>query len=234
LDGHIQVVHPLPGEDYSQEASCIEKWTFAIPNDFPASTLPLPEELKSDQSWLHAQDDSIKPLRRYVRDSSAPRIGEGLVILAHHDRGKLVYRRWNEQYEEDRYYDDPILSADFNRNYGNGSAAILLVCDAGAVRTEDLDIVTRLPVFGVDTVVVSPFSLGADYGRAFAIGFAEAVRRARAAGRSASITELFALAASTATELLQLKKSRNYKGMDLELIIAGNHTLELCTSKKSE
>ncbi len=219
--GRLHVVHPLPhGESYGpKRPPCVENWSYAIPTGLGGSDLPT--EIQADAGWLHPVDATIDALRNFFGrpPQESP---EGLVLLSHHSTG-AVWHRENA---------DRLLIGELNHKFADGSIGVLLSCDVAAAREREMVLTRRLSTFGVDSLILSPFSLRATYGRAFSIGFAEAVQEARAAGNPATLVQLFDAAAIKARQRLKTAtRPRDYGGMDLELILAGDHAQTLCVEE---
>ena len=118
------------------------------------------------------------------------------------------------------------------RPFADGSVAVLLSCGTAAARESEMLLTRRLAHQGMDSLILSPFSLSARYGRAFSLGFAEAIQEARAARRPDSILQLFDAATEKAVGRLSQERERNYAGMDLELIVAGDHSQTVCVQEE--
>lgn len=218
LPGPVEVVFPLPNEDYTASATCVDSWTVAIPS---ALLSELDNELRftrPQSDRIRYLDDSIESLREYLADSSKPQ-SEGLLVLAHHSRGRLYYG----------HGDDPVLASQMTRQYGPGSVVVLVTCTAGGPTNAELRIMNELNRAGVQTFILSPFELPAYFGAAFAIGFAEALQSAEQEGRTSSISQLFQQASSRARILVKEHQGVDIGEMDLELLIAGNHSVRLCS-----
>lgn len=216
----IEVVFPLPLEDYRDQPACIRHWTLAIPTDMdgPSSGIPRKDLQAADDWWLHGRGDSLNELRRYLSDSSTME-GEGLVLLAHHSGGRIYYRHDDRRLQ---YYD-------ITRRFGPGSAAVLAICSAGGIREADMKLLRRLNRLGIQSFIMSPFEIHADYGQALAVEFASAVRRAKQSGGGQSIAEI--LEDAKRRTVSRLVDKGDFSGMGLEMIIAGNHTLTLCSTQ---
>jgi len=219
--GTLHVVHPLPhGENYDIRPPCVDTWTVAIPPKLGGNELP--DSLRQDSLWLHPLDGTLESLRKYFLGAPPPK-PEGLVLLSHHRSGQLWYKDG----------DEPILTSQINHVFPAGSVAVLLSCDTAAARESEMVLTRRLSTYGVDSLILSPFSLRATYGRAFSIGFTEAVQEARAAGRPDTLLQLFdAASTKAATRLKAAVRPRDYRGMELELIVAGDHSQTLCVENK--
>lgn len=219
LEKPIEVVLPLATEDYG-ESGCLKHWSLAVSDTLEGGEpVPVPEELKDPGQWL---GESLEGLRGYLADTASAG-GEGLVLAAHHDGGRLRYRQ----------NDFPLQTHEVRRDYGKGTAAaVLAMCRAGGVAPVEHFFIARLNRFGLDAAILSPFSLDALYGKTFAIEFSRAVRQQR--GQTPTLRELFHIAASATRSSLAGHADPRVRGpvgdMHLELILVGNPEIRLCAN----
>jgi len=227
LRAPIRTVVPLPREDYSMPSRCIAGIAVAVPRQLEGASVPVPSRWDGEASWLNRDDDTHAPLRRFLNaELAAPqpvrpvfRIGEALILAAHHGRGEIHYRAAETP---------PIMAETIGKRFGPGSMAFLGVCQAAGFGAIDRQLADQLNQLGVDTIVMSPFTLDANYGKALAIAFAEAVVAARSAGRSPDVETLLAEAVDSAPTLLEPEFTKRHESMQHELLIGGDYELRLC------
>jgi hypothetical protein len=83
---------------------------------------------------------------------------------------------------------------------------------------------------GIDAMIVSPFTVNADYGAQFVVEFANTLRRRMNAGeQEVSLLDLFRTSADNAA-----KKLSQFPEMDLEFILLGDHNVRLCGKTSSD
>lgn len=230
LSNPIYTVAPLPLENYTREAACIRDWTFAIPTrmDGPSMDTPRIDALTTARGWIHRESDSLTLLESYLLPEADAQLPgrEGFVLLAHHSGGRIYYT--SEQSSQER-----LLAHTITRDFGGDGLAVLAVCNGGAIAPSDSQLVRRLNSFGINTVVVSPFQLNADYGQALAVGFAAAVQSANRTGEARTVIDLFDAAVSHAARSIQDSFGQDIHEMRFELVVAGNHLLRTCSADET-
>ncbi|GJL54649.1 MAG: hypothetical protein NPIRA02_17810 [Nitrospirales bacterium] len=216
----LQVILPLPKEDYG-ESGCLNKWSVAISDKLDGAVVKLPDEIKQQKNWL---GESFEKLRDYLTNQDQKAQQEGLVVVSHHNAGRLYYNK--NDYE--------LQVNELTREYGEATAALLVMCESAGVNRVDRLLYEKLNSFGLDAAILSPFSLDANYGKAFAIEFTRLVNKALAQGKDYALLNLFNQAISaTATAMknhTDLKVKGSVGDMGLELIFVGNPNLRLCAS----
>jgi hypothetical protein len=213
----LNLVLPMPIEGFA-ETGCLGRWAVAVSDELEGSQVKVPDDVRDGEGWL---GPSFESLRSYLREPRSAD-GEGVVLLAHHAGGRLRYRQT----------DFPLQAQEVKKAYGQPSAAVLAICGAGGANRVDSLLVRRLNEFGLDAAILSPFSLDANYGKVFAIEFSRIVRRARAAKRPASLSELFEETRAAAAASMETHSDPKVKGsvgdMGLELVLVGQPSLRLC------
>lgn len=213
----IRVVSPLPIEDYG-ETGCLQNWSVAVSDELEGAEIRVPDDIKSSSFWLGG---TFRKLRDFFQTKERAD-GEGFVLVAHHDRGRLWYKK----------NDFPLQTHEMSVEYGQATAAVLAMCKAGSVSSADSFLVRRLNKFGLDAAILSPFSLDANYGKAFAIEFSRLVRKARSQHRAASLGDLLQEALAATAPSMRNHPDPKVRGsvgdMGLELVLVGNPHIRLC------
>jgi hypothetical protein len=223
LSKPITVVQPLPRERYFSGKTCIDPWTFAIPEELSGvkGSINFPQAgTGTSQGWREQLVRTLAALKDYLGETQAaarPTKGEGFLLLAHHDEGNLYFVK-----PEDR-----IIRENVKRDFAPGSIAILSACSLGSPQGDNRAILEKLNRNGVDALIVSPFPIRADYGKQLSLEFASVIRDQRAARNTPTLAELFDEAAKRTMQYFQ-REAVKFDEMALEFLIAGDHSLRLC------
>jgi hypothetical protein len=158
------VVQPLPRELYAHDETCVEPWTFGIPTKLDKVDDAYLADVKADPSvgsWLRNVGELVAYFGEEGRKTGKP--GEGLVLLAHHERGDLWFT--------DRA--SPARPQHIDRHYPRGSVAVLAACTTAGVEHDNRIILADLNDLGIDAMIASPFAVRATYGTRLAVEFSK-------------------------------------------------------------
>ena len=225
----LRVLHPLPlTYRFSKETSCIDAWSFALPEELDGLAIvpDLRKQLKELQveerpAWLKRWIRRLPDLLNYFRSEASEEgteRGEGLLLLSHHNEGNLWFKRTAQ----------PVSVIDMERKYSDGSVAILAACST-SLAGRSLPLIHELNYVGMDAFVMSPFPVRADYGARLALDFSDAIREARTAGTTPTISELFDAAADKTGEYFANRNRPDVGDMRLEFLVVGDYQLKLCS-----
>lgn len=230
LENPITVVQHLPRERYMSDTGkkhCIDPWTFGIPDELQGITDMMGIENFVQQpkvTWWERKNnvgDLIEHINIIRKEKD---VGEGLLLLAHHNKGVLWYESKHNIF----------IPEDISRAFNPGSVAILAACSAAGITSESRKILEDLNVYNeIDTIILSPFQVRGSYGSRFAYDFANTIINARNENRAKSITELFWEASKNTSNYFINQDKEAYKYMNemaLEFVILGDHNLRLCTN----
>jgi len=208
------------------DAACISAWHVARPRELQgvsgeardlladAAARPLGDgmELLAD----HAS------LARYFNDTSAPadaRGGEGLIVLAHHNKGYLKF--------SDKDRPPARIPREFiSRSFPPGSVAILAACSTSGESPETRALVEQLERRGIETMILSPFAVDAEFGTRLALEFERVVTEERARKSGATLLEVFDRTVQRVASAF--KNEAAFRDMALEFQLVGNADLRLC------
>jgi hypothetical protein len=160
-------------------------------------------------------------LARYLgsKEGFAKDSGDGLLVLAHHDRG---YLRFNDD-------DRPparIAHEYIVRNFQPGSAVILAACTTTGDTVETRAIVDRFIQQGIDALIVSPFAVDAEFGTRLALEVEKVVTDEHAKGSGSTLLQIFERASANVANIY--KSQAAVRDMALEFMLIGNLELRLC------
>ena len=146
--------------------------------------------------------------------------GEGIILLAHHADGNLWFGE-----------KDTLIQEDFQRKFRRGSIALISACAVGG-GSGDLayKLIETLNNRNIDTMIVSPFPVPADFGTALALNFVRSIDTARRANQTPTVTELFAAALSKTAEDIKENHGRNFNDIGLEFVFLGDPNIRLCAN----
>ena len=220
LEKRIVVVQPLPRERYPAGAHPVEAWIFSIPEQ-------LPELEPLCQDALHRLN--ISASQKFYRDISGFRDflktsppespdskPEGILLLAHQGGGNLWFTDMAQR----------IIREDIKHTFPPGSVAILSACSAAAAGGNNQAILEKLNNNGIDSMIISPFPVDANYGAMFAIYLFETLNEARANSKRLTMADLFNTAAKKTSAYFG-KRDLNFEEMSLEFLIAGDYRILL-------
>jgi hypothetical protein len=249
------IVQPLKRERYAQ--ACVDRWQLGIPSVIEPGTnnitLDRMPPRATRMTTLAQLSDFLSPpalsaveLARRAAAGAAgasaasapgptalPGRGEGLVVLAHQQAGKVWFtgggRSASIQTENDLH------------QFPVGSVAVLATCSAASPIDDNLTVMKRLNEMGIDAVVASPFPVevpwGIELARQFTYAASNAYRRPTAAAGSKrppmpTVSELLEQAIETSAAVLAQRSdlAAPVRASDkaLEFMVIGNHELRLC------
>ena len=145
--------------------------------------------------------------------------GDGLIVLAHHDRG---YLKFNDA-------DRPparVASDYIKREFSSGSVAVLAACTATGDLAATRAIVDQLAHQGVDALIVSPFAVDAEFGTRLALEFEKIVADESAKRSGATLLQVFERASIAVAAAYQNQGA--FRDMALEFMLIGNPEITLC------
>ncbi len=219
-------VQPLPRERFYGGKVCVDPWTLGVPVGLQGlTTQQVVEQLKN--FTLSSQPPSrfglartIETLGSQLNKSATAKASrsEGIVVLSHHSNGQLWFGDMLKSLD----------SGDIVREFAPGSVALLSACSMAGDGPFAHKLIHRLNTLNVDTMIVSPFPVNADFGTLLALNFIREVSDAYSNKQTPTIAELYLLAwKSTADQLFDLR-NRNFHEMGLEFVLLGDPNVRLC------
>jgi hypothetical protein len=122
---------------------------FGVPSDLDGANAYLQGVSFPTADWLQGPLARLDALATFLRGDDQPAsnaLPEGILLLAHHDGGKL----WFTAQDDDMVYYDDIA-----RVFPPGSIAVLAACSTSAGTAESRRLLNRLNLNGIDAVVSS-------------------------------------------------------------------------------
>jgi len=217
------VVQPLP-QVRQMTTNCVDAWNLARPKLLQGVGGEALKQLATTAGTILPESFHVLPdhpsLTKYLlgKDTIGPEHGEGLILLAHHDKG---YLRYNDTDRPAR-----IAKEYIERQFQPGSVAVIAACTTVGNADETSGIVNRLVSQKVDTLIVSPFAVDAQFGTHFALEFEKQVVAERARKRGTSIRTLFEQATANVTAAFEDQSL--HRDMALEFMLVGDADLRLC------
>jgi TRAP-type C4-dicarboxylate transport system substrate-binding protein len=218
------VIQPLPASR-RLSSDCIGPWNVARPKILQGVSGDARKLLATAASTPLPKDFQILPdhasLTGFLNSSGTATQGhgEGLILLAHHNQG---YLRFSDTDRPPSRIGHDYITRDFRP----GSVAMLAACTTVGNVDETSAIVNRLVSQGVDTLIVSPFAVDAEFGTRFALEFEKLVIAERASASGASMRTLFDRAANAVMAAYENQDLR--RDMALEFMLVGNPDVKLC------
>lgn len=218
------VIQPLAAPRAGR-ASCIDRWHIARPRDLQGVSGDARDLLRQAAEAPPASGitviDNHASLAEYLAtsDGAAQERGQGLLVLAHHDRGYLKFN------DEDRP-PSRIAREYIKRDFPPGSAAILAACTAAGDAAETRALIDQLAAQGVEALIVSPFAVDAEFGTRLALEFEAVVAEERAKRSGATLLRVFERASAKVASVY--KSQGALLDMALEFMVIGNPELTLC------
>jgi len=218
------VIQPLP-KARSTSTNCVDTWSLARPKILQGVGGEALKQLAATAATPAPKPFQVLPDHRslvsYFKSSGASDLerGEGLILLAHHDKGYLRYNNTDRPPAR-------IAKEYIDRRFRPGSVAVLAACTTVGNADETSGIVNRLVSQGVDSLIVSPFAVDAQFGTHFALEFEKQVVAERAKKSGASIRTLFEQA--TANVMATYEDQALRRDMALEFMLVGDADLRLC------
>ena len=215
LGASVDLIQPLPRESYGPAAACIRPWQVVLPKDLGETV---------DESYFKPVDSIAfsKPIEKwkdfadYLEGSSRVASPEGIVLLAHHGGGDV----WFVPNQ------DVLRYSQVTHPWQPGSAALLIMCGAGALTGEQpLAFVKQLNALGVDAAIVSPFAISTPFGVRVATHFASQIEHAR---RDKARLTLLELLRRTTDSIQKDPLVAGQKDEIFQFILAGNGSLQIC------
>jgi hypothetical protein len=214
--GHdIRVYQPLARETFEQ-TDCVGGWTFVLPSKLlgiPDGVEP-PDWTRTDARVLHSREEFVS---KWIDQPDATEPA-GVVLLAHHAGGVLTFAEPG----------DEVTFAEFQRKVGVGTIVILSACETGNL-SGNMGVISRLNENGADAIVAAAFEFPAKFGAYFAYNFSEIV--ASATEGRLTVDEAFAKALQQTEAKLRSTMGTRAKGASLELVLAGNPNLQICSPR---
>ena len=216
LGAAVDLIQPLPRESYAPSASCIRSWSVILPKSLGESVndayfnpvdLPLTQPIEKWNDFASYLESS---------PNTARAAAEGMLLLAHHGGGDV----WFVPNQ------DVLRYSEISHKYTSGSAALLIMCSAGALTGEQpLAFLKQLNSLGVDAAIVSPFAISTPFGVRVAMHFANQIELAR---RDKSRITVLELLRRTTESIQKDTLIADQKDEVFEFILAGNGSLQMC------
>lgn len=218
----VTLIQPLPNETYSEPEPCIGRWTIVLPASLPpvlpeylqpVGTLP-PGTIRDWEKFESTMTGSTNPTAAAVRG------GEGLLLLAHQDGGKVKF-----SLQDPRYVSEVEVK---NRKFPPGSVAILAACATGEIKDgeRDMPFLSRLNKNGVEAAIASLYDVDAALAARFAMHFARQIDLARTTATRTDLTSLFKQTVAAMT--LERPGVKRMLPELNEFVLAGNVNLKTC------
>ncbi|WP_462388396.1 hypothetical protein [Acidovorax sp. Q11] len=225
LNKPFVTVQPLPRERFHGGKVCIDPWTLGIPSVLKGLDDKVEAELKNfsagEQEPLSRFGfaRTIQALGERLNKSTAARESraEGIVVLSHHADGQL-------------WFDDVparLDSESLRRPFRPGSIALLSACSAGGSGALAFKLIDKLNRLNVDSMIVTPFPVNADFGTLLALNFIRQVRAAHDNNQTPTIADLY-VQAWEATAAWFKKQGKDFYEMGLEFVLLGDPSIRLC------
>jgi hypothetical protein len=216
LGASVDLIQPLPRESYGPAAACIRPWQAVLPKDL-GETVDEKYFKPVDSMAFSNPIEKWKDFADYMEGRSAgANSPEGILLLAHHGGGDV----WFVPNQ------DVLRYSQVKRLYKPGSAALLIMCGAGALTGEQpLAFVKELNGLNVDAAILSPFAISTSFGVRVAAHFASHIERARREKARLSLLELLRRTTDS------IRKDTLVAGQRDEIfqfILAGNGSLQIC------
>lgn len=143
---------------------------------------------------------------------------QGLLLLSHHVDGFLSLVP---------SFTPALQAENVTRQYGKGSAAILVGCTVGALTplNRSLPLLRTLNENGVDAMIFSPFTLNAILGSRLAVHFSAEIERARQAQKRITLRQLYY---NVLDAMQKDPPAKPFLAQLNELSLAGSGDIELC------
>jgi len=222
LKKRFTVIQPLPYPHRSTSA-CIKDWYIARPRELQGVSSDARDLLRDAADAAPKSGIQVignhNTLAKFLTGTSTINRADGLIILAHHDKG---YLKFNDT-------DRPparIAQEYITRDFQSGSAAILAACTATGNSTETRAIVDRFVRQGVETLIVSPFAVDAEFGTRLALEFEKVVADELANHSGATLLQVFKRASKNVATAYQNQPA--LLDMALEFMLIGNPEVSLC------
>jgi hypothetical protein len=217
----VDIVQPLPYEDWSYPRKCIRSAQVLVP--------AVLEGLTGDEltGYLVPDDpadpvprvDGMDPLSHYLdgTDSQgAPPGPEYLLLLCHQGGGNV-------------WFSDPMSFLRYTtvrHSFDHGSAAFFIACRAGSLHDpEQRKFLTQLNHQGIDAAIISPFDVPPRVGARFAVHLVHRINEARRQHRSVTMQQLFA--ETRQAMLVDAMLGDDARAIN-EFILAGDGQIEIC------
>lgn len=227
LERPINVVQPLLRENYNSRESCIEPWTLVVPtaldkqHDSQLSDMP-----DISQGSIHQRITTISGVEMFLdgeddglNDTNISR-GQGLIVLSHHSDGRIWFTDGA----------DDVGLTGIKRRFPPGSTAILAACQTlDALDESNSRSIEGLNISKMDQIIGSPFDISIAYGTRLAVELSKVVvNHIGDQEERRLVSDVFAEAANETSKHLGGK----WKETELEFMILGDHTLELCSANE--
>lgn len=218
----VTIIQPLPRERYVSGKTCIDPWTFGIPQklsgvgDVDMTDVAPGKGGDGEAHWLRTLPDLATWLSPGDAENKSGK-PEGFLLLAHHAEGNL----WFESQA------NRILRERVSRKFSPGSVAVLSACSIGNPEGDNRAILDKLNRNGMDAMIVSPFPVRTDYGIRLARNVVSVIRSAHAAASTPTLAEIFKAATDrTVKDFSTFKVTLDE--MALEFLILGDYNIRLC------
>ena len=218
------VIQPLP-HPRPVSSPCIGSWRVARPTELQGVSGDARDLLRSAAGAPPAAGISVidthASLVKFLagNEGVVKDRGDGLIVLAHHDRG---YLKFNDT-------DRPparVAREYIKRDFQPGSVAILAACTTTGDLAETRAITDQLAQQGVDALIVAPFAVDAEFGTRLALEFEKVVAAERAKSNGATLLQIFERTAANVASIY--KNHAALRDMALEFMLIGNPDIKLC------
>ncbi len=218
------LIQPLP-QPRQAGASCIDTWRFARPRELQGVSGDARDLLKQAADAPPPAGISVidnhGALAEFLggKEGSAENRGDGLIVLAHHDQG---YLKFNDSDRPPARIGQEFIT----RRFPPGSAVVLAACATVGELGETGEIVDRFAGQGIEALIVSPFSVDAEFGTRFALEFEKVLAGERSRGSGANLLQLFERTAANIASAYENQAAM--RDMALEFMLIGNPDVRLC------
>ena len=222
LSHRLTVVQSMTGLTAPSPNACFGQWDFAIPRVLDGVNADERELLMKDD-WRIAGEriawvESNEALLNYFGPGPKPTVGTALVLLAHQGSGYITY--------SSRATPDRILETDRQREFADGSVAVLAACSTTGATLDNRVFVQSLGKSGMRAFIASPFQVDATFGTRFAVNFVAIAKEARGIEPPPRLIDLFD--GAIRKTIASFAGAPGYKDMALEFQIIGDYELPLC------
>ncbi len=211
----FHIIEPVQRESWDVDR-CVGNWTFVLPAKLQGvnddNLLKPPASLVNDSRLVRSKQDFVA---RFLDLDALDDSPSGLVLLAHHQDGVLTFSGPG----------DSVAFTRFERELGSGSIAVLSACETANL-SGSTKLVGRLNDKGMDAMIAASFELPVDFGARFAYYFADLIAHSKG---ETVLEDLFDNALSMTINELSKSRGDRARGIGLELVLAGNPKLKICS-----
>jgi hypothetical protein len=214
------VTQPLPEERPVNTTGCISSFATILPTSLEVKKEKVDKLLVPIQPPSPTVIQTFEELRPFLSPSpaSTPPQSEGFLLISHHADGLISF---NPSFK-------PRLEAEaITRLFAPGSVAVLIGCSIGSLEPLNgrLPLIRALNRNGIDAMIFSPFTVGAELGARLAVHFSEELEAVRQSKGRITFLQLYqrVLAKVRADDA-----AKPFVGELGEFLVAGSGNLEFC------